>query len=454
MFRESLQDRIDAAGGVANWIDDCPTRLSVGFAYPAEHSNWRDEQRAWAETAVLFDQSFHMVDLYIKGPDTMRLLSETAVNSFADFGRNKAKQYLAVNSDGYVIADAVLFGLEDDLVSVVGTPVAPDWLMYQAEKGGYDVTFTYDSSQPFEPGPRQFYRYELEGPNAWKILEKAHGGPLDHIGFFRMGEFTIGRHLVRALNHTMGGVPGQESTGLEIFGPFQDGPAVVEALLEAGEEFGLVRGGSTAYLSALTESGWIPNPIPAIYGDDLKEFREQVAAGGVVYDFLRPQGSFRSQNVSDYYSTPWDLGYGHMVRFDHEFIGRAALEQMAGDDSVTGRRKAWVVWNRDDVAALLADATYGGDDRPLPLVAPCPPGSYDAILLGDEQVGVTYTQGYTVNLNEWSSMATVDSRAVDEGTEVEILWGKPSEGEKDPAIGRYKQRRVRATVHYNSPALG
>ncbi len=39
---------------------------------------------------------------------------------------------------------------------------------------------------------------------------------------------------VRALRHGMAGQP-----GLEIFGPWDDGEAVKEAIVEAGKEFGL-----------------------------------------------------------------------------------------------------------------------------------------------------------------------------------------------------------------------
>ena len=38
---------------------------------PAEYSNWRNEQRAWRETAVLFDQSHHMPELFLDGPDAL-----------------------------------------------------------------------------------------------------------------------------------------------------------------------------------------------------------------------------------------------------------------------------------------------------------------------------------------------------------------------------------------------
>ena len=37
------------------------------------------------ETSALFDQSHHMLDLQIEGPDTIRLLSDLGVNSFENF---------------------------------------------------------------------------------------------------------------------------------------------------------------------------------------------------------------------------------------------------------------------------------------------------------------------------------------------------------------------------------
>ena len=65
--------------------------------YRAEFSNWRDEQVAWRETAALFDQSHHMTDLYVEGPDVDRLFSHLGVNTFENFAVDKAKQFVACN---------------------------------------------------------------------------------------------------------------------------------------------------------------------------------------------------------------------------------------------------------------------------------------------------------------------------------------------------------------------
>ena len=85
---------------------------------PPEFTNWRDEQRAWRETAVLFDQSHHMVDLFIEGPDALKLLSHLAINSFAGFDVNKAKQFVPCSHDGHVIGDGILFHLEPERAGV------------------------------------------------------------------------------------------------------------------------------------------------------------------------------------------------------------------------------------------------------------------------------------------------------------------------------------------------
>ncbi|MGZ4295042.1 MAG: hypothetical protein ACXVRM_12435 [Solirubrobacteraceae bacterium] len=102
-----------------------------------------------------------------------------------------------------------------------------------------------------------------------------------------------------------------------------------EAIVSAGEEFGLRQVGGRAYSSNALESGWIPSPLPAIYtGDALADYRRWLPAAG--YEGAASLGgSFYSDDIEDYYFTPWDLGYGHLVKFDHDFIGRDALASMA-----------------------------------------------------------------------------------------------------------------------------
>src|SRR3712207_5588272 len=121
--------------------------------------------------------------------------------------------------------------------------------------------------------------------------------------------------------------------GFELFGPWKDADAVLSALLEAGEDHGLVRVGAKAYSTANLESGWVPAPVPALFSDDplMREYREWLPAAKVG----SLGGSMGSADVRDYYLTPYEVGYGKTVRFDHDFIGREALERLAQAPSRT-----------------------------------------------------------------------------------------------------------------------
>src|SRR6516164_9727092 len=111
MTYNNLQEAIRVAGSPVELLRNS----QIGpYAFPvvrSEFSNWRDEQRAWRETCALFDQSHHMTDLYLEGPDALQLLSDLGVNSVKNFKVNQAKQFVATSHDGYVIGDVILFYL-------------------------------------------------------------------------------------------------------------------------------------------------------------------------------------------------------------------------------------------------------------------------------------------------------------------------------------------------------
>src|SRR5512145_866322 len=121
MSPQSLQQKMDLAGGPLVMMRNSQTG-PYAFPIPAEFSNWRDEQRAWREGVALMDQSYHMTDLYVEGPDVHRLVSHLAVNSFAGFGDNKSKQFIACAPSGHLIGDMIIFGLGDARVNIVGRP--------------------------------------------------------------------------------------------------------------------------------------------------------------------------------------------------------------------------------------------------------------------------------------------------------------------------------------------
>lgn len=412
------------------------------FPFAPEYTNWRDEQEAWQKSVVLFDQSFHMTDVYFEGPDVKRLLSDVAVNTFKNFGADRAKQIVACNYDGYVIGDAILFGHTDEKVSVVGRPSVPNWVEFHARTGGYDVKITRDERTVSNDGSRLIYRYQIQGPNALELIKSVHEGPFPEIPFFHLGNLKIAGKKVRALNHNM-----SRMGGLELHGPVADGPAVLAALLEAGPAFGLLRGGSRAYSTVSPESGWIPSPMPAIYaGESMKPYREWLPANGFEAN-ASLGGSFYSDRIEDYYQTPWDLGYGRHVKFDHDFIGRAALEAKADQPH---RRKLWLRWNNEDVLRVFASQLGHGErcksmETPNAYYSILP---FDKVLVGDRMVGLSTYTVYTANVRSWFSLAMIDEDVAD-GTDVTVVWGEEDGGSRKPIVERHVQTPIRATVSYN-----
>lgn len=451
--RRSLEDAIREAGGALPLLRNA----SVGhypFPIPAEISNWRDEQRAWTTTAILYDISLFGSDVYFHGPDVKKLFSETAVNNFSSFGKNKARRLVTVNYDGYLIDDAILFGLEDDEYVSVGSPLSPNWIAYHAEKGGYDVDIWHDEPPALAPGsggrPKRFFRLIVQGPTALQAIEKAAAGTLPEIKFFRIGEFTLAGRNVRALNHTMSGLPGQDNSGLEIYGPLEYGPDVKAAILDAGREFGLIEGGAISYPTSCVESGWLGMPVPGIYsGDQYRDYREFLSED----DWEARNslgGSFVSDDIADYYVTPWELGYGRSINLDHDFVGKDGLLARREDQS---RNQVWLVWNSDDVARVYASSLF--DEPPAKwLTTPTPnyaSHNYDAVLVNDERVGWSGWAGYTVNIGAFASLGVVNQKHAQDGTEVTIIWGEPDRGSRRPSVERHKQTEIRATIRTVSP---
>lgn len=97
MSANSLKDELSAGSGVVETLKNSPYRPMV-FPVAAEFTNWRSEQHAWRDSVALLDQSHHMTDLFISGPDAAAMLERLAVNTFKNFGVDKAKQMVSVNA--------------------------------------------------------------------------------------------------------------------------------------------------------------------------------------------------------------------------------------------------------------------------------------------------------------------------------------------------------------------
>lgn len=442
---KTLQQFIDATPDLVDHFTNVTmsphvSGRAVTVPIPAEWSNWRDEQKAWRETAVLFDQSHHMPELVLRGPDSLRLLSRIGVNSLANLEPGKAKQFVGCSPEGYMIGECILYCHSRDAFELVSGMHLQNWVQYQASVGGYDVSIERNLATADNPGGRAKFRFGLDGPNAERIFSEVVQGPAPAIPFFNTAKVRIAGCDVLALRHGMAG-----HKGVELSGAFEDGPKVRAALLESGARHGLRQGGTLAYFSASAESGWIGYPVPAVYtGERMRAYREWLTAGSWETR-IQLGGSFRSGRIEDYYVSPWDMGYDRLIKFDHDFIGRDEIERMCDRPRRTG---VSLIWNKDDLTEIFRSMLEPG----LPYKAANFPvlhysfQQYDEVRADGALIGTAMRTLYTSNEKEVVSLALVGREHATPGTEVEIIWGEPDGGSRKPHVERHRQQPVRAIV--------
>jgi len=423
----SLQDGIDQAGSPVKllWKRDAAPWLPE--VIEPEYAGWRQEQAAWHSGVSISDLSHHMFDTFIDGPDATRLLSAVSANNYESFAIGQAKQFIPVTGEGHIVTDGILLREAECRYVLSGIPAAQNWVKYHGERGGYDVSYSTDPSSAFRGGadPRLF-RYQVQGPLARDLVQEVFGGPLPQTRFFHSVPVCLGGREFRALRHNMAG-----QDGFEFIGQYTDAAPVKDTLMAAGAPFGLVRVGGWAYASASVESGWIPSPVPGIYtSPELADYRAWLPLYGV--EGQRPlNGSFFSENIEDYYVSPYELGYSRSISFNHDFIGREALEKAR--DSV-GRTKVTLALDPADLRAVL------GDDAGFYLTY-----ARHRVEAGAALAGLTYQTAAIDTAGTILSLTLIDKRFAAPGTEVTVVWGEHPGPGTDPGAD-LGFRRIRATV--------
>ena len=421
------------------------------YVYPVvtpEFRNWRTEQEAWRSGAVLFDQTHHMDEVIVEGPQATEFLSHHGINSFANFELNRAKHFVPVTPNGHVIGDHIIFREREDKYVLVGRAPTSNWLMFCAANGKWNVRIRHDPRSTSRPEGerviREHYRFQIQGPLAPKIFEQMNGGPIPDIKFFHVDWINIGSKKVQALRHGMSGAP-----GLEVWGPYADKHYIQSVILEAAAQVGvdLVQCGSRAYSTNTLESGWIPSPLPGIYTGDgiMSEYRDWLGAD--MYEAAGAiGGSFVSENIEDYYVNPFELGYDFYIGWKKDdFIGKSALEAIKAAGAK--RKKVTFEWNRDDVLRVIASAFEDGTpykwiDFPQPNYAS---SSADMVLDAEGQmVGMSMFNGYSWNERSMLSLGVVNSN-VAVGDVLTLKWGEPDDTEKT-STELHKQAEIRVRV--------
>lgn len=184
---------------------------------------------------------------------------------------------------------------------------------------------------------------------------------------------------------------------------------------------------------------------PAVYtGEKMRKYREWLPANG--YEGTGSiGGSFVSDSIEDYYVTPYELGYGPFVKFDHDFIGREALQKKSERPH---RWKVTFEWNGQDLAGILASLLVPGAEPckffDLP-IANYASSSYDKVTKDGRTVGFSMFGGYSYNERAGLSLGIVDPD-VHIGDTLTLVWGEEGGGTRKTTVERHRPVAVRVKV--------
>jgi len=398
-----------------------PYTYHPGWGGP-EYTSWQDEQLSWKNTCYIGDWSF-LMDIEVSGSDALRLFRETAVNSFEKFEVGQAKHVIQCNQAGKVIAEGVLMRMAADVFRTQSTPAL--YSAFLLSKGGYEARWRHLDT----------FQFQVSGPKALAVCEQATGESLRDVGFMRFKSVQIAGRPVYALRQGMAG-----EIGFELHGDRNDAAIVHGAVMEAGKAFGIRRlGHRTAminHLEAAFPTGmW--HYLADMFSPELAGYGPFVVANfdiGGLMPALR--GSFEGRDLSDYFLSPLELGWGKSVKFDHEFVGRQALEQEA---AAPRRKRVTLELDPADVIAIYASLFETGEPPFLFMDIPHQTRFVtwaDAVMKDGRCVGISSVPGYSLHFRKMLTLAFLDVAQAAPGNRVEIIWGDPGS----------RQTRIRATV--------
>lgn len=383
------------------------TTVLKTFLLPYEFSGWKDEQLSWKKTCYLHGGLNPSPTFRFSGPEAAKFLSKYCVNTFIKFPVGSGKHCITCNEDGTISSDGVILRTEENTYETYWM-----WslgIAAQAEAGNYNMEFTDLTEKKF--------LFQVGGPASLTVVEAASGDNLHDVKFMRIKYTKIAGKEVRVVRLGMAG-----SLAYEIHGNLEDAKQIYDTIYQAGKEFGIRRLGWHAYMMQHTENGF-----PQFGYHFMMKLPGAPSNKGNVAGSIGPD--------ADGYVNPIELGWGSCVKFDHDFIGREALEKIADDPK---RTAVSLEWNKDDILDIYASRFE--DEEPYEDIDKVNDMTYAGIgtvlhqdkVLNEKgkEIGFSAGRVYTYYYHRMISIAVLDMDYAEEGKEVIIVWGSPESRQK------------------------
>lgn len=320
----------------------------AGYIMPVQYPTGIKKEHMTVRHGVgLFDVS-HMGELFIEGPESLQALNLLLSNRFDSMTDGRCRYAMILNEQGGIIDDLLVYRFHAEryllVVNAANRDKDRDWLAAHLPEG---VTLRDESDD--------WGQLALQGPLAEQVLRKLVGeAPLPEKNYTFLEEVQM---LDRACVVSRTGYTGED--GFEIYLPKDTTGALWDALLQAGEEEGILPCGLGARDTLRLEAS-----MP-LYGHEMNEEVDPLTA---------------------------DLSFG--LKMDKEaFIGKEALT-----DFVPTRRRVGLKMVGRGIAREGAEVQVDG-----------------------KAVGIVTSGTMLPYLNHAYAMALVDMAYISPGSSVDVI---------------------------------
>lgn len=407
--------------------------MMPGVVLPFEYTGVEDEVTAAKTSAWIGTQLMTSPVYDVKGPDAVKFLNSVCVNDFTTLGYKGIRHAIICNAKGQILTDGVVMRLAEDTYRTYWLNPPIDFFL---QTSGMDVTGEVTTGQE--------YFIQIAGEKSLEILEKACETDLHDIKFATHRMTTICGLPMRVLRLGMAG-----NLAYEVHGPMADFETVYRRIWEVGQALGARKLGMLAYSGPNHTEGGFPNilihyPMPWFDSDPAltQYMTENLHLSFFNYN-IRLKGSV-GDDLQARFVTPYDVGWGNLVNFNHEFTGKQALQAIAQNPP---RTVVTLEWNAEDVGEVFASQFRGPDvapyeriDMPVDMyyqdnVVGWPAEGYiyraDKVLADGKWIGISSGRTRSYYYRAMISLAFIDPAYAVEGRELTLVWGTPGTPQKE-----------------------
>lgn len=354
-----------------------------------------EESMSWKESCYIHAGLSGIPAIHIEEPDAQKFLSYGAINDVYNWPIHKCKHIVMCNEEGYICHHALTIR---DSETSFRTWNGPAWLMTLKEKYCPDFNVTLRFTWGFI--------FQIAGPKSREVIETVCGQDIGDVKFLYGRPITI-PGIEEELEIVRVGMTG--NLAYELRGSNEIAAQVYDLVYQAGKPLGMKRLGWKTYLVNHTEGGF-----PQENGSFLAPISN-------VELFT---GSYDPAEKSAHWRTPGDVGWLWMAKFNHEFVGRTAVEAEAAKPR---RTIVTLEWDVEDVLDINRSYMEAGEPYKQLTIPTAPEpicgGHADRVLKNGQIVGVSSMVAYSFYYRKFISHCSIDIEQAQIGNEVIIEWG-------------------------------